>query len=218
MNPSIKLFLLLFISLEISFTNRLDVNLILIVCLLLILLFHRLTWRQFSWLLLIPLIPGIAVLITIGGYGPGHNWVTGWSMVSRFYVYVLAGGVMTFTTSTLELTRSLEQNCHLPSKFTYGTLAALNILPQIKRTVTSIRVAGRMRGLNLHWWSPLLYFKAILSAIRWSEQLAQAMETHGFREDASRTHAVQITVSWTDWIILLASIVILQALLIALPQ
>ena len=101
MNPSIKLLLLLLISLEISFTNQLYVNLILIVCLLLVLLFHHLTWRRFMWLMLIPLIPGIAVLITIGGYGPGHSWLTGWSMVSRFYVYVFAGGVMTFTPQLL---------------------------------------------------------------------------------------------------------------------
>ena len=218
MNPSIKLLLLLIISLEISFTNQLYVNLILIVCLLLILLFHHLTWRRFMWLMLIPLIPGIAVLITIGGYGPGHSWLTGWSMVSRFYVYVFAGGVMTFTTSTLALARSLEQNCHLPSKFAYGTLAALNILPRIKQTVISIRIAGRMRGTNLHWWSPTLYFKAILSAIRWSDQLAQAMETHGFREGQPRTYTVQIPIFWSDWVIFIVSITIIQVLLIALLQ
>lgn len=217
MNPSIKLLLLLFVSLEISFTNRLYPNLILIGCLFIILVLSHLTWRQFWGLVLIPLIPGIAVLITIGGYGPSHNWFIGWSMVARFYVYVLAGGIMTFTTPTLTLVRSLEQNCHLPSKFAYGTLAALNILPRIKQAVISIRIAGRMRGVNLHWWSPTLYFKAILSAIRWSDQLAQAMETHGFREDAQRTSAVSISVRWTDWAILLTSIVILQILLIALP-
>ena len=75
-----------------------------------------------------------------------------------------------------------------------------------------------MRGTNLHWWSPTLYFKAILSAIRWSDQLAQAMETHGFREGQPRTHTVQIPISWSDWIIFIVSIIILQVLLIALPQ
>ena len=216
MNPSVKLLLLLLISLEISFTDNLTVNLILIVCLFIVLLFHHLTWRQFWWLMIIPLIPGIADLITIGGYGSPHNWLTGWSMVSRFYVYVFAGGVMTFTTSPLLLARSLEQNFHLPSKFAYGTLAALNILPKIKQTVISIRIAGKMRGINLHWWSPRLYFKAILSAIRWSDQLAQAMKTHGFREGQPRTTAVKVSLYWTDWIILIISMVLLQFLLIAL--
>lgn len=218
MNPSLKLFLLLFISLEISFTNRLYVNLILAGCLLTVLLCHHLTWRQFCWLMLIPIVPGIAVLVTIGGYGPGHSWLTGWGMVSRFYVYVLAGGLMTFTTPPLALARSLEQNCHLPSKFAYGTLAALNILPKIKQTVSSIRIAGKMRGVTLHWWSPTLYFKAILVAIRWSDELAQAMETHGFREGQPRTHAVEIPVGWSDWVILTVSIIGLQLLLIALPE
>lgn len=217
MNPSIKLFFLLLISIEISFTNHLGVNLFLIAVLLVVLLFHHLTWRQLGWLLFIPLIPGIAVLITIGGYGPGHSWLTGWSMVARFYVYVFAGGVMTLTTPTLTLVRSLEQNCHLPSKFAYGTLAALNILPKIKQTVVTIRIAGKMRGVNLHWWSPNLYFKAILSAIRWSDQLAQAMETHGFVEGKPRTTVVMIPVKWTDWAILIFGMILLQILIIALP-
>ena len=49
--------------------------------------------------------------------------------------------------------------------------------------VKTIRAAGQMRGINLSWWSPTLYFKAILHAITWSDQLAQAMESHGYVED-----------------------------------
>lgn len=205
MNPSLKLLLLLIISLAVSFTNDLKVNLILITCFLIILFWHRISWRRFLWLFAIPIIPGIAVLITIGAYGD-HDWLTGWSMVSRFYVYVLAGGIMTFTTSPLELVRSLEQNFFLPSKFAYGILAALNIFPKIKNSVVTIKIAGEMRGVYLHWWSPQLYFKAILSAIRWSDQLAQAMETHAFVEDQPRTHVETIKIKPADWFIFFISL------------
>lgn len=216
MNPSLKLLLLLLISIEVSFTDRLTANVILAVILLGFLVSQRLKWRQLLWALCLPLIPGVAVMITLGAYS-GHNWFLAWVMLSRFYVYVLAGSTLIFTTTNLELVRSLEQNAHLSSKFAYGTLAALNIFPTIRRSVSRIQVAGQMRGVTLHWWSPTLYFKAILAALRWSDQLAQAMEMHGFREGKARTAAETIIIRKRDWLILFVSLVILQGLLIAFP-
>ncbi|KRL27672.1 ABC superfamily ATP binding cassette transporter permease protein [Limosilactobacillus frumenti DSM 13145] len=216
MNPSLKLLLLLLISIEVSFTDRLTANVILAVILLGLLVSQRLKWRQLLWALCLPLIPGVAVMITLGAYS-GHNWFLAWVMLSRFYVYVLAGSTLIFTTTNLELVRSLEQNAHLSSKFAYGTLAALNIFPTIRRSVSRIQVAGQMRGVTLHWWSPTLYFKAILAALRWSDQLAQAMEMHGFREGKARTAAETIIIRKRDWLILFVSLVILQGLLIAFP-
>lgn len=216
MNPSLKLLLLLIISIEVSFTDRLTANVVLAIILLGFLVSRHLQWRQLLWALCLPLIPGIAVMITLGLYS-GHNWFLAWVMLSRFYVYVLAGTTLIFTTTNLELVRSLEQNAHLSSKFAYGTLAALNIFPTIRRSVSRIRIAGQMRGVNLHWWSPTLYFKAILAALRWSDQLAQAMEMHGFREGQERTVAEIINVHNRDWLILAISLIILQGLLIAFP-
>lgn len=216
MNPSLKLLLLLLIALEISFTNRLSVNLLLICCLLVVLLWQKISWQQLLWVLFIPLIPGLAVMITIG-YFSNHDWWTAWVLLSRFYVYVLAGGTLVFTTNNLNLIRSLEQNCHLSSKFAYGTLAALNLLPIINRSLHTIKMAGQMRGVSLHWWSPTLYFKAILSALRWSDQLAQAMEIHGFRERQQRTHATVISITSRDWTIFIGSLLLLQIAIIALP-
>lgn len=216
MNPSLKLLLLLTISIEVSFTSQLTANVVLAVVLLVILVSQHLRWHQLLWSLGLPLIPGIAVMITLGVYS-GHNWFLAWVMLSRFYVYVLAGSELIFTTSNLALVRSLEQNAHLSSKFAYGTLAALNIFPTIRHSVSRIRVACQMRGGSLHWWSPTLYFKAILAALRWSDQLAQAMEMHGFREGQPRTTAQIIRIRKRDWGILVGSLLVLQVLLIAFP-
>lgn len=216
MNPSLKLLLLLTISIEVSFTSQLTANVVLAVVLLVILVSQHLRWHQLLWSLGLPLIPGIAVMITLGVYS-GHNWFLAWGMLSRFYVYVLAGSELIFTTSNLALVRSLEQNAHLSSKFAYGTLAALNIFPTIRHSVSRIRVACQMRGVSLHWWSPTLYFKAILAALRWSDQLAQAMEMHGFREGQPRTTAQIIRIRKRDWGILVGSLLVLQVLLIAFP-
>ena len=78
-------------------------------------------------------------------------------------------------------------------------------------------MAARMRGVTLHWWSPTLYFKAILAAIQWSDQLAQAMESHGFVEGQVRSFATVITISKKDWLLLGGIILAVQFLVIALP-
>lgn len=217
MNPSLKLIFALIISLEITFTTHLTGNLVIIIGALLILVYHRVGPRKVFKLALITLIPAAALFVTMAFFSPGHNVFCAWVLVSRLYCYVLVGGAVTLTTNKLTLIRSLEQNCHLPSKFAYGFLAALNLVPRIRQAVVTIRVAGQMRRVNLHWWSPTLYFKAILSAIQWSDQLAQAMETHGFVEGAPRTVAQPIDITKRDWLLLIIGLALVQLVLIALP-
>lgn len=217
MNPSLKLFLALIIALEVTFTSHLYSNLVIIVLALADLIYHRVGWRRLSWLVAITLIPAVAIFVTIAFFSPAHNVHFAWVLVTRLYVYVMTGAAVSCTTSALRLVRSLEQNCHLPSKFAYGILAALNLLPRIRQEVKIIRVAGQMRGVTLHWWSPRLYFKAILAASQWADQLAQAMESHGFVEGQARTSAHQIPLTSRDWLSFAALVVALQALMIALP-
>ena len=199
MNQSFKLLLVLIIALEVSFTRHLTINLVLVAVAIIYLLTKRIRPRLFGWLFLMPLFPAVAVFITIAWFSPGHDYFYAWVLFSRIYVYVFTGAAITQTTSPLELTRSLEQNLHLPSKFAYGTLAAVNLIPRIKMAVKT------------------LYFKAILHAITWSDQLAQAMESHGYVEDRARTSVHQITLTACDWSILIISIILIQIITFALP-
>lgn len=213
----LKLLLVILLSLELTFVTKLWINLIVIVVCLLILIHQRFHWRQFCWLAFVPLFPALAIFITIVFFSPSHSLFDGTVLFSRLYVYVCLGTVFTFTTDTLTLARSLEQNCHLPSKYAYGVLAALNLIPKMKQAVTTIYTAGQMRGVNLHWWSPTLYFKAILVAIQWSDQLAQAMESHGFVEGQARTATVDIPITSHDWLSFFSIICLVQIIVIALP-
>lgn len=217
MNPSLKLFLALIISLEITFTTRLTGNTIIIIAALTYLAFARVPLAKVVKPLLITLIPAVALFTTIAFFSPQRNIRFAWVLVSRLYCYVSVGAAVTLTTPKLDLIHSLEQNCHLPSKFAYGFLAALNLIPRITQAVKTIRVAGEMRGVNLHWWSPTLYFKAILAAISWANQLAQAMETHGFVEGAPRTVAQPIALNARDWLRFGVTLLAVQLVLIALP-
>lgn len=217
MNPSLQLLLVLWISFEVSFTSRLTANLVFLILAIIVLLFHHLRFRQWLWLICGPFLPALALFVTIVAYSPGHDLHFGLVLVSRIYLYVMAGATVTFTTTPLKLAQSLEQTAHLPAKFAYGTLSAVNLLPKIKQEVTQIKAAALMRGVTLYLWSPTLYFKAILVAINWSDQLAQAIESHGFVEGHPRTAAHPITVHWYDWVLLTSGIIILQVLLIAFP-
>lgn len=217
MNPSLKLFLALIVSLEITFATRLWTNIVLIVLAVCYLFYRRISWHSFLWLVLVTLIPAAALFCTIAYFSPSHDIHFAWILVSRLYVYVTAGACVSFTTSALKLVQSLEQNFRLPAKFVYGLLAALNLIPRIKREVRTIRIAGQMRGITLHWWSPRLYFKAILAASQWADQLAQAMETHGFVEGRPRTFAHRIVVSKRDWFFFGLAVFLLQIIVIALP-
>ena len=198
MNPSLKLLLVILLSLELTFVTKLWINLIVIVVCLLILIHQRFHWRQFCWLAFVPLFPALAIFITIVFFSPSHSLFDGTVLFSRLYVYVCLGTVFTFTTDTLTLARSLEQNCHLPSKYAYGVLAALNLIPKMKQAVTTIYTAGQMRGVNLH-------------------QLAQVMESHGFVEGQARTATVDIPITSHDWLSFFSIICLVQIIVIALP-
>lgn len=217
MNPSLKLFLVLIIALEVTFTSHLYSNIVIIILALAYLIYRRVRWQRLAWLVIITLVPAIAIFVTIAFFSPGHNVYFAWVLVSRLYVYVMTGSAVSCTTSALQLVRSLEQNCHLPSKFAYGILAALNLFPRIAQEVRLIRIAGQMRGITLHWWSPRLYFKAILAASQWADQMAQAMESHGFVEGQTRTSAHRVPLTRRDWTTFFILVVVLQLLIIALP-
>lgn len=217
MNPSLKLFLVLIITLEVTFTSHLYSNVVIIILALAYLIYRRVRWQRLAWLIVITLVPALAIFVTIAFFSPGHNVYFAWVLVTRLYVYVLTGSAVSCTTSALLLVRSLEQNCHLPSKFAYGILAALNLFPQIAQEVRLIRIAGQMRGITLHWWSPRLYFKAILAASQWADQMAQAMESHGFVEGQARTSAHRVPLTRRDWLIFFILVFTLQLLIVALP-
>lgn len=198
MNPSFKFILVFLVSLEISCTTNLKANLLVIAFSLLYLLLTRLPLKKLVLLLLVPLIAAGTIFATLYWFSPVPHHYYALLLASRVYVYVLTIACLAHTTSATTFARSLEQNLHLPSKFAYGVLSALNFLPQMRASVKQIRVSGMMRGLYLSLWSPQLYFKAILSALRAADNLAQGMESHGFKEGQKRSHLVKIPLTSSD--------------------
>lgn len=213
MNPSFKFFLALIISIEISLKSSLLTNLLIISFSIIYLIYKHIKVKNLLLTLLMPLIAAFTVFATLYWFAPQPNLQNALSLSSRIYVYTLTIYCVSIGTTATELARSFEQNFHLPSKFTYGVLAALNIVPRMKEAVKQIRTAGMMRGVYLSFWSPVLYFKAILVALNSAENLAQGMASHGYRESAQRSVIVPVPVQKSDW---LKSIVILFLVNLAL--
>ena len=89
-------------------------------------------------------------------------------------------------------------------------------MPRVKQEVQTIRTAALMRGESLTFYSPQLFFKAILVSLRWSTRLAEAMASHGFTENAERTHFNTIVIKKRDWMMAISLLVILQCIIIYL--
>lgn len=214
MNPGLKLFLILIISLEISLIPNLTANLIIINICLIYLLFNHISLKKILLLFIIPLFAAAVVFITIYYFTPDHNLYHATILFTRIYAYVFLGAVFTETTSILSLARSLEQNFKLPSKFAYGTLAAFNVIPKIHTEANRIRLIGDMRHYHLSFYSPTLYFKAILAAISWSNSLAEGMISHGYQEDKPRSVIVPVTLTKKDWLVFSSILLLLQPILL----
>lgn len=208
MNPSLKFILIFLFSLGISLKASLITSLLIIAGALIYLLLHHLAGRQFLLLLTLPFIAAVTIFATLYWFSPVPNHYYAWVLSLRVYVYVLSIACLAKTTTATSLARSLEQNLHLPSKFAYGVLAALNIIPQMRMAVKQIRTAGMMRGVYLSFWSPQLYFKAILVALRSADNLAQGMESHGYVEGQSRSCIVRIPLGKKDWLEFISLLII----------
>ncbi|WP_439424941.1 hypothetical protein ACKP2L_05900 [Oenococcus alcoholitolerans] len=129
MNPSVKFFLVLFMSLELSLNRSIYANFYVLSISVLLLLLARSSFKKILWLLLMPLIPAFGTGLSFYMHGSGDYLYNTWLYSSRIYALVWLGAYLTFTIDTSELLDSLYQNCHLPAKFTYGFMGAFNFIP-----------------------------------------------------------------------------------------
>ncbi|MCT3400712.1 energy-coupling factor transporter transmembrane component T family protein [Lentilactobacillus hilgardii] len=212
MNPGMKLLLVVLIALEISFTQSLIVNVILIAISFVYVMVKRMNFKTLFLLIFWPLFPALGLFVSQWLYGSdGIHFA--WVLFTRIYAYVFLGATFTLTSSITDLALTLEQDFRLPSKFAYGVLAAFNLMPKIREEVQIIKTSALMRGEVFHVWSPNLYFKAILSSIQWSQNLAEAMTSHGFVEDEPRTHYRVIRITVLDWAMFAFLIIAVQVML-----
>ena len=217
MNPLMKFGVIMLIALELTFIKSVTVNLVIIIVSALIYTVLKLRWQQWLWLLLLPILPGLGSWFSLMYFGTGDHVHMAWIMLSRVFAYLWLGGLFTLKLNDKRdiFLATLEQRAHLSATFVYALVGVLNFMPAVNQQVKTIRVAAQMRGQTLHIWAPQLYFKAILAAIRWSQNLAEGMVSHGFTEGATRTHLAVVKIKLRDWVI--AAIILLMFQLLLFP-
>jgi len=140
------------------------------------------------------------------------------AMTLRFVVLVESFSVFFLTTSPDHLGLALEQS-KVPFEFAFAFTTAVRFVPVLAEEAQTIMDAQKARGLELEKgnlmkrirnYIPVL-IPLIVSAIRRSLELAEAMESRAWGACKKRTNLYALKLHRGDYILLALSIVILVA-------
>ena len=117
---------------------------------------------------------------------------------TRILAYVGMGMMFALSTDQKEFIMSLMHQAHVKPKFAYGVLAAVNLIPPLRREWDEVNLAYRARKKRTGLLPIGPLFNTLVNGIRWSENVAMAMESKGFDGDGSRTFAITTRVRAGD--------------------
>ncbi len=140
----------------------------------------------------------------LGGLASMSPVYTGLQLSTRVLAYVGLGLLFSLTTPAEDMVLSMMHQLRVKPKFAYGILAAFHLVPNIARELEDAKFAYKVRGISCGPFALQPFFAAMVNCIRWSENLAMAMESKGFDGDGKRTYARILSVRPADIIILIA--------------
>lgn len=126
----------------------------------------------------------------------------GMTLASRVLMFAGMGYLFALTTDRIPMVRSFQRRFHLPQIFAYGLLAAWGVFPQMMREYRRTRAAFRARGIRVFPVSPALLKPLLVKSVRWSEELAVAMESKGFDGHQKRSEFEPMNMRPADWVFL----------------
>jgi len=152
----------------------------------------------------------------IGGRAMAESLENAVAMTLRFIVLVESFSVFFLTTSPDHLGLALEQT-HIPYEFCFAFTTAVRFVPVLAEEAQTIMDAQKARGLELERgnflkrirnYIPIL-IPLIVSAIRRSLELAEAMESRAWGATKKRTNLYMLKMHRGDLILILITIGIL---------
>lgn len=208
-NPFVKGITVIVCGILLAFTSSWKMNVItMLVCLMALALLSHCKWSPMIKILLPTLLIAAAVFVSGLRFGQAsggmeHLYSAGTLpaallMSTRILAYVALGILFMFSTNQDEFVMSLMQQAKLKPKFAYGVLAAVHLLPVLQREWQEVRLAYQVRGYKTGIFSFGPLFNTLVNSIRWSENVAMAMESKGFDGDGTRTFAITTTVKFKD--------------------
>lgn len=122
--------------------------------------------------------------------------VTGVGLALRVVGLALPGVLLVASTDPVRLADALTIHWRVPTRFAYGALAALRLVPLLVAEFESIRLARRTRGVEAGR-NPLAHarllagiaFSLLVGAVRRGSRMATAMDARGFDSGVPRTNA-----------------------------
>ncbi|MCL2609873.1 MAG: energy-coupling factor transporter transmembrane protein EcfT [Treponema sp.] len=194
-NPFYKFVAVLLFSVSVAFTKSMWINVgVFSACIVLLLVGSR----PRRWLGGVKfLIPAAFFAFSIfmsgayfGNHSPSNFGIANLSAVraglnlsTRFLAFAWLGILFSITTDPYELVKSLRKNAGLPRKFAYGMLCAINLFPYIRNEYLNAKLAFRVRGIRVGFFSTKPIFSMLVNCFRWSEALSMAMQSKGFYEE-----------------------------------
>lgn len=178
------IFLVFLLTIEISFTYSIWLNLY-IVCVVMVYLTFKKRFSIMFFLLAVPFIPAITTFWSV--YIQGSGLSDAWLLLTRTYAFAALGVGFMASVDLQDCLLILEQY-KLPAIFIYGLLVVIHAVPEIQREIKNMHDASLLRGKRLYPWSTLYYVKVIFLALNWRDRYAEAMYSRGFSENQPRLH------------------------------
>lgn len=144
----------------------------------------------------------------------GTSLASSLAFTLRFFAIMSAFSFFFMTTSADDLGLALEQ-VHVPYSISFTFTTAVRLVPTMAIDAQTVVDAQRSRGLELDKgnfikriknYIPIL-IPLIISAIRRSVELAEALESRAFGATEERTSIVTLTMRLPDYLVVLATII-----------
>ena len=154
----------------------------------------------------------------LGARGLGESLENAVAMTLRFIVLIESFSIFFLTTSPDHLGLALEQT-HVPYEFTFAFTTAVRFVPVLAEEAQTIMDAQKARGLELERgnflkrirnYIPIL-IPLIVSAIRRSLELAEAMESRAWGATKNRTNLYELKMHKGDFVLIAITVGILAA-------
>jgi energy-coupling factor transport system permease protein len=129
----------------------------------------------------------------------------------------LPGVLLVATTDPVRLADALTIHWRVPTRFAYGALAALRLVPLLVGEFESVRLARRARGVEGR--TPVararllggIVFALLVGALRRGSRLATAMDARGFDSGIPRSNARGSTLHRRDALFVAATVAVCAA-------
>jgi energy-coupling factor transport system permease protein len=147
-----------------------------------------------------PLLLGAAgvawVNVLFGDPAEGSGWPSALALAVRVLALALPGVLLLASTDPVRMADALTVHWRVSTRFAYGALAALRLVPLLAAEWETIRLARRARGIE-PGRDPVAHarlaagtaFALLVAAVRRGTRLATAMDARGFDSGVARTNA-----------------------------